>query len=276
MTERKSKTSHGHQTKTDLTAVWPVRVEGLGLARSLGQALGAEVLEPWSFEGRQKDHFASAFGKYSAIIVVGTTGIAVRFIDGLMVDKKTDPAVVVVDEAARFAVSLLSGHEGGANDLAYRAASIIGAFPVVTTATETHKPIVVGIGCRRGVPSETIREAVAAALAQCGASFGDIRHVATIDLKKDEPGLLEFCQSFDLPLHVLGAADLAARPFVTKASSWVKEITGADGVCEPAALVSSLRGRLILPKFVLNGVTVAVVADENFVHSLSALPEEAL
>jgi len=65
------------------------------------------------------------------------TGIAVRVVAPLLVDKQTDPAVVCVDESARFAVALCGGHAAGANDLARDVAGLVGATPVITTATDT-------------------------------------------------------------------------------------------------------------------------------------------
>lgn len=70
------------------------------------------------------------------IVFVGACGIAVRAIALYVASKMHDPAVVCVDEAGRWAISLLSGHVGGANDLARRIARIVGATPVVTTATD--------------------------------------------------------------------------------------------------------------------------------------------
>ena len=96
------------------------------------------------------------------------TGIATRFVDGLLHDKQTDPAVVVLDEAGRYAVALVGGHEGGANALAYRVATAVGAIPVVTTATEANKPLTVGIGCRKGVSEEQVEKAVGRAMEQLG------------------------------------------------------------------------------------------------------------
>ena len=83
--------------------------------------------------------FREQFGQRSQWVLVMATGIATRFVDGLLRDKHQDPAVVVLDEAGRYAVALVGGHEGGANALAYRVANAVGAIPVVTTATEAMK-----------------------------------------------------------------------------------------------------------------------------------------
>jgi cobalt-precorrin 5A hydrolase len=84
--------------------------------------------------------FMSLIGKifleYDALIFVMACGIAVRSIAPHLRDKTKDPAVVVVDEQGRFAISLLSGHIGGANRLAGRVAAILGGLPVITTATD--------------------------------------------------------------------------------------------------------------------------------------------
>ncbi len=241
--------------------VWLVRPEGEALGAVLQARLGAQVHRPWLNPAvAQKAQFAAAYRCHAQWVMVAASGIAVRFLDGLAQDKHSDPALVVLDEAGRFAVSLLAGHEGGANELAYRVAALVGAVPVVTTATEALKPLTLGIGCRKGVPAERIEAAVQHALGQRG--IGEVREVATVDLKANEPGLLEFCRKHGLPLRVFARATLAARPWVTRPSDWVKQNVGLDGVCEPCALVASPRGALLVPKTSLDGVAVAVVQDK--------------
>ena len=244
--------------------IWLVRGDGEALAAVLQQRLGGEIHRPWLAHGiAQREQFAAAYRRHTQWIMIAASGIAARFLDGLPADKHTDPAVVVLDEAGRFAVALLAGHEGGANALAYRVANVVGAVPVVTTATEALKPLTVGIGCRKGVPAARIEAAVAQAL-KAGGDYGirDVREMATVDLKAGEPGLLEFCAAHGLPLRVFARATLAARPWVGKPSEWVRQNVGLDGVCEPCALVASTRGTLLVPKTSLDGVAVAVVLDK--------------
>ena len=159
--------------RTEL-GIWPVRIEAEKLGEVLARRLGGELIRPWRDFGpaetlSQKALFQEQFGQRSQWVLVMATGIAARFIDGMLRDKYQDPAVVVLDEAGRHAIALVGGHEGGANALAYRVANAVGAIPVVTTATEAVKPLVVGIGCRKGVSEEQIERAVRYALGQRGA-----------------------------------------------------------------------------------------------------------
>jgi len=168
--------------------------------------------------------------------------------------------VVVLDEAARFAISLLSGHEGGANALAYRVGRAVGAQPIITTASEALKSLVLGIGCRRGASCAQIEAAVQLALGN-QYTLAQIREVASVDVKADEAGLLEFCRRHQLPLRIFSRIQLAARPWTTKPSAWVQENLGLDGVCEPCALLAAERGILSVPKTTLDGVAVALASD---------------
>lgn len=81
---------------------------------------------------------ARLFPVSRGLVLLFSVGAAVRLLAPLLGDKRTDPAVVVVDDAGRFAVAVLSGHLGGANDLARRVAAILGAQAVITTASDAH------------------------------------------------------------------------------------------------------------------------------------------
>ena len=109
----------------------------------LGHACDAWGKAPFSQEEGLKDLKESidqwtkvAFAKNDAIVFVGACGIAVRAISPYLRNKTEDPAIIVVDEKGSFAISLLSGHIGGANGLTRLIAKLISATPVVTTATD--------------------------------------------------------------------------------------------------------------------------------------------
>ncbi len=90
-----------------------------------------------TFDGPLQEFFPRLFREYRALICIMATGIVVRMVAPLLESKGSDPAVVVVDEGGRFAVSLLSGHLGGANRWAARVATALGGQAVITTATDT-------------------------------------------------------------------------------------------------------------------------------------------
>lgn len=83
------------------------------------------------------------------MIFVGACGIAVRSIAPQVASKKSDPAVLVVDECGQFVISLLSGHLGGANALTLETAEILEAQPIVTTATDLHKRFAVVVFAKK-------------------------------------------------------------------------------------------------------------------------------
>jgi cobalt-precorrin 5A hydrolase len=242
--------------------IWVVRKEAEKLGRHLEVKLGGHLWGLDCYGGEtNRAAFTSRCSSYRQWVLVMTTGIAVRYLEGLLKNKRTDPGVVVIDEGCRFAVSLLGGHEGGANFLAYRVANVTGAVPVVTTATESLKPLVVGLGCRKGIQADLIEAAVGHALQKVSRRQAEIREIATVDLKGEEHGIIEWCGRAGLPLRVIPRTLIQERPWTTNASAWVRQKVGVDGVCEPCALLATYRGRLILPKTASNGVTVAIVEE---------------
>ena len=317
---------------------------GAALGRTLAAALGGALSAPARFAADvgaeaapSLDAWTAAqWGRADALIFVGAAGIAVRAIAPHVKDKFTDPAVVCVDEAGRFAVPLLSGHVGGANELALRVAALTGGQAAVSTATDVNglfavdvwakgnglvitdrtrakevsaallegkavgfasdlghpcpegltagpaeigvwvtdrtgegpfprtlrlapKSLILGVGCRRGTEQAAIEALASAALA--GYEPLAVAAAATIDLKKDEPGLLSFCAARGLPLHTFPAEALAAAEGDFTPSDFVKSVTGVDNVCERAAVCAG--GRVVVPKQAKNGVTVAVARKES-------------
>ena len=96
---------------------------------------GFEVKHFFNFP-KFREAFSGCFTHYDVLICIMAAGIVVRTMAPLLRNKLIDPAVIVCDEQGRFAISLLSGHVGGANFLTRQLAEVIGAQPVITTATD--------------------------------------------------------------------------------------------------------------------------------------------
>ena len=112
-------------------------VDGHRCTLACGEKLAAELDLPDAYESLGA-WVGARFADQDALIFVGASGIAVRAIAPYVRDKFTDPAVLSLDEAGRFVVPLLSGHVGGANDLARRVAGITGGTAVISTATDVN------------------------------------------------------------------------------------------------------------------------------------------
>ncbi len=203
------------------------------------------------------------FPSYRELVFIMAVGIVVRVIAPHLGDKLSDPAVVVVDEGNGFAISLLSGHEGGANDLSLRVANACGARPVITTASEARKPLIVGIGARRGVKQRHVTGAVKEALALAGRGLPEVRWLATIDLKEDEQGLLAAGEEMGIPLRIISTEAVGNFRGDYSRSSRVKQLIGVEGVCEPCALLAGNSPRLISPRRNLGGVMVAIAEESS-------------
>jgi cobalt-precorrin 5A hydrolase len=218
-----------------------------------------------------------------------------------------------MDDQGRFAISLLSGHLGGANDLARRVALLTGGTAVVTTATDVHgavavdewakkhdcaienigaakrvssavldgekvgvavteqrqpapwpatlwlrpRVLVLGVGCKCGTTAETLKTALDDFLEGAGVSPLSLWAIASIDLKKDETGLIELARELGVPFVTYSAAELAATPGRFTPSERVLSVTGVDNVCERAA-VRCADGPLLRSKTLYPGVTLAL------------------
>lgn len=109
-------------------AIIPIGEAATTLVSTLCRELPAEVI------GR--NDVASRWHDYEAFVFIGAMGICVRTIAPLIEDKHHDPAVVCIDSLGQHAISVLSGHVGGANELTRRIASIVDAQPVITTQSD--------------------------------------------------------------------------------------------------------------------------------------------
>ena len=118
------------------------------------------------------------------------------------------------------------------------------------------KALVLGLGCRRGTPKEAIAQAVAGVLGENGLCLEAVGSAASIDLKADEQGLLDFCAEKQIPIRFYSAEELRSVPGEFTPSSFVSSVTGVDNVCERAAAKSG--GKIIVKKTAGQGVTVAV------------------
>ncbi|OEF98025.1 hypothetical protein BHF68_13085 [Desulfuribacillus alkaliarsenatis] len=310
-----------------------------------------EVLRPTvtvSFYDEWQNVFSEAFHQYSHVICIMATGIVVRSLAPLVRSKYTDPGIVVLDEAGKFAISLLSGHVGGANQLAEDVASAIGAMPVITTATDVnHKPaidiiakrlsaviepisqvktfnrllvenqtvsitspfpltnnitegfvyndqdkdatnnptvivspfvhkqqhnsiqiipktLIIGIGCRKGALYTQLQAAVESALEQYDIHRNSLKALATIDFKAAEPGIKELAAKMELPIIEVPKDEISRLEENYIPSEWVRKSIGVGGVCEPAAKIAAKYGITIIPKQIINSVTISIAMEKSW------------
>ncbi len=290
------------------------------------------------------------------IVFFSATGIAVRTMAPFLRHKSVDPAVIVLDEMGNYVVSLVSGHAGAANEYTNYIATLSGAKPVVTTATDVEGKFAVdvfakknrltmldwtfakeisaailrgetvsldttyeivgnvpdelsvndstakyhikvtsdvleiyqkkenelilvpqcymiGIGCKSNTSEGLIYEAVKICMDMYGADMKGVAAVASIDLKEEEPGLVSFCRSLNVPFMTYDANTLNAVTGSYTESAFVEQVTGVDNVCERSAVacvntfkrVDGSYGHyeFVCRKTAREGVTVAIVQVER-------------
>lgn len=159
------------------------------------------------FEDSTATRIEELFRTSDALICLFSLGAVIRLISPHLRDKKTDPAVIVIDDGANFVISALSGHLGGANELAGEIAGRLGATPVITTAADVNKTIAVDLVGR-----------------QFGWEIDDwapVTEVSALMVNREEIGIYQDCGERDwwgseLPRNVTAYGSLAelydARP----------------------------------------------------------------
>lgn len=115
-----------------------------------------------------------------------------------------------------------------------------------------------GIGCRKNTPLKQIEKVVEEALIKNQINWKQVELIASIDLKKEEVGLLEFSQLHQVEFCTFSAKELQELEGEYTASNFVKSITGISNVCERSAVLGSKNGSLIQKKIAKDGVTVAI------------------
>jgi len=120
--------------------------------------------------------------------------------------------------------------------------------------------ITLGIGCRRGTSFEALQAMVEEGLDTLGLDRRALSRIASIDLKKDEPALLQLSEAYQAPLATYSAAELAEVAGRFTGSAFVKTITGVEAVSEPAGYLAS-RGRCLLPRQAQSGITLSIWED---------------
>ncbi len=119
---------------------------------------------------------------------------------------------------------------------------------------------VAGIGCRKGIDADLLERVFLGTLQAVNLSPELVQGVATIDLKKEEAAILRLCDKYGYCLKIFSKEELMAAEGRFSSSEFVRAITGADNVCERAALLASDQGKLVLGKTAGSGVTAALAA----------------
>lgn len=327
--------------------------QGGRLACRLKDIFGTDVTVSNRHSREEKENLyvwtGKQFQEKNAVVFIGATGIAVRAIAPFVKDKFTDSPVLVMDERGQYVIPLLSGHLGGANELAEEIAVKTGALPVITTATDINrkfsvdlfakkqyltilnregiavvsakildgkkatiavengtsdlleiskeleipkelevvpfikgaqtdivisnkkeknpeavlqlkpKEYILGIGCRKGKRFEDIRDFIKKQLEALQITEQDIRAIASIDVKKEEEGIVKWKNYFRVPFWTFTSKELMRTEGDFHGSVFVEKQVGVDNVCERAALAAcGGEGKLVLEKQAENGMTLAV------------------
>lgn len=326
-------------------AIITVTSHGEELAQKLKYKLKQDhtILQIDLYHKKVKDTLNNIFHTHDCILGIMASGIMVRNVCHLIEDKTKDPAVLVMDEKGKHVISLLSGHCGGGNSFTIKIADIIGADPVITTATDVNgklgvdalarkyylemdpvskvleinralvnhekvilkvpdgfkylfedrlvknsyhmvdsagnlavcfnddkiilkpKMVVVGIGSRKGVSSESVLFAVERACCDLGIPVERIDIMVTAEPKENEKGILEAAKILKLHLKVISLENLKKfkHPEISMSHRVMKTFK-IPGVCEPTALYTcGDHARLIYRKKAFDNVTVAIAVSSK-------------
>jgi cobalt-precorrin 5A hydrolase len=124
------------------------------------------------------------------------------------------------------------------------------------------KRIIVGIGCRKGVSEDIIKKAILNSLKEKDVSLTEVRLAATIDIKRNEKGLIGACSQLGLPLVFIDKERIKSFCGEIKSSEVVRRNLGLKGVCEPCALLAGRKAKLISKKKIYHSVVIAIARED--------------
>ncbi|MEE8168684.1 MAG: cobalt-precorrin 5A hydrolase [Candidatus Hydrothermarchaeales archaeon] len=239
-------------------AVFAVTKHGRETAQRITEALGDAKLS--NFSPRLVEE---AFRSYDALVFVMALGIVVRTISGLISDKRSDPAVVAVDEKGRHVISVLSGHRG-ANELTREIAAHLGSDPVITTATDV-----------QGKPSV---EDIARMYKLVIDEESQLKEVNAAIVNDKEVGVhIDLDSNFNLSLHLSGNMSICDSPndfdaLVIITNKIYGETKQPRAVLRPRNLVVGIGAKKgISSKTVLDAIAQSFETAELSMGSIAAL-----
>lgn len=251
--------------------------EAVLVGRQVAKALGATLHAHASAAPRGVRRFtaiaerlAELWPSATGLVVLAPCGVVTRSLAPLMQSKYRDPAVVCCDALGRWAIPLLSGHEGGANALALQVANAIAAEAVITTTSEALRDHIIGVGCRRGAAAADIAAAIRTALRRAGVARQRVRLLATAELKRDEAGLVAAAETLGLPLRLIAHDEIRACAKAHALTATSQRRLNLPAVAEPCALLAGRRTALCLARQVIRGVTVAIARESSLLMTASS------
>jgi cobalt-precorrin 5A hydrolase len=203
------------------------------------------------------DLVSKIFNDYDSLVFIMALGIVIRVIAPFINNKSEDPAVITLDESAKYCISTLGGHEAGANKLTKEIAEITGASPVITTASEGNG-IVIGIGLKKNKSKEEIKNAILSALNKKNLNINEVKKILTIDIKKSDQELKKACFELSVPLYFVSKKQINSMDAVYETSDFVDKNIGVKAVSQPAALIGSDNKQIIMERTAYNGITIAI------------------
>lgn len=128
----------------------------------------------------------------------------------------------------------------------------------INTSVLIPKNIVLGIGCRRGIEKDRILDAIYKSMDKNNLYIKSIKKIATVDVKKDEIGLMESSKELNVPLKIVDREDIKKIEHLFEGSEFVKKTIGVLSVSEPVGYISSNTGKCIMKKTKMDGITISI------------------